>query len=369
MTSRHANGQRSGGQFTFDPAEPTAVGVWPASTVSLFAVACPSATECIGVGNPQDTAVKFDPTGPPPSITLPVEEIDGLGALSCPTASQCTATTLGNEITFDPTMPGNAALVPISSGGWIHGIACPTVSQCTAVEFGGQEITFNPSAPTGAKASPIGISAPWGIACVSREQCTAVGEFETSTFDPLNPERPPLLNGAGGGFVSAIACPQLTQCTTVAGDDETTFNPQMGPKPSVPQSGATGPTQEPGPSDASSRIGLPRDATVIVSRGRAVIPVRCSGEAPCSIELVLGSSPRAAAARTVEYPVLMGSARRTVAADHYARVGIRLSRAGVGLLHAHRGLLSAHLVVNGRGGSALIHVNKSVRLRLMAHVK
>jgi hypothetical protein len=368
-----------GGQFTFDPVAPAAVGTWPASSVSLFAVACASTTECVGVGNPQDTAVMFDPMGPSLSITLPIEQFDGLGAVSCPAASQCTATTLGSEITFDPAVPGNAALVSISSGGSIYAVACPTLTQCTAVEFDGQEITFNPSAPTGAKASPIDISAPWGVACPSIEQCTAVGEFETSTFDPLDPERPPLLNGIGGGYASAIACPQLTQCTIVADDEETTFDPQIELKPSVavepnvavqPKSRATGISPEPGPSEASSGIGLPRDATVVVLQGRAVIPVRCSGDASCSIELALGSSPRAATvARTAGYPVTMGSAQRTIAGGKDAKVRIVLSGAGIRLLHAHRGRVSAQLVVNGRGGSALIHASKSVQLRLTAHAK
>jgi hypothetical protein len=367
-----------GGQFTFDPAAPAVVGTWPASAVSLFAVACASTTECVGVGNPQNTAVMFDPMGPPSSITLPIEQLDGLGAVSCPAASQCTATTLGSEITFDPAVPDNAALVPISSEGSIHAVACPTPTQCTAVEFDGQEITFNPSAPTGPKAIPIGISAPWGVACPSTEQCTAVGEFETSTFDPLDPERPPLLNGTGGGFASAIACPQLTQCTIVAGDEETTFDPQIEPKPSVavepnlpgqPKSRTTVISPGSGPGEAS-RIGLPRGTAVIVSRGRAVIPIRCSGDASCSIELALGSSPRAATvARTVGYPVPMGSAQRTIAGGKDAKVGIVLSGAGIRLLHAHHGRVSAQLVVNGRGGSVLIHASKSVQLRLTAHFK
>ncbi|HEY5194795.1 MAG TPA: hypothetical protein VIJ39_13130 [Solirubrobacteraceae bacterium] len=368
-----------GGQFTFDPATPAAVGTWPVSAVSLFAVACVSTTECVGVGNPQNTAVMFDPMGPPPSITLPIEQLDGLGAVSCPAASQCTATTLGNEITFDPAAPDNAALVPISAGGSVHAVACPTLTQCTAVQFDGQEITFNPSAPTGAKASPIGISAPWDVACSSIEQCTAVGEFETSTFDPLDPERPPLLNGIGGGFASAIACPQLTQCTIVADDEETTFDPQVELKPSVtvepnvavqPRSRATLISPEPGPSEANSRIALPRDATVVVSQGRAVVPVRCSGDASCSIELSLGSSPHGAiVARTVEHPVPMGSAQRTIAGGKDAKVGIVLSGTGIRLLHAHRGRVQAQLVINGRGGSAPIHASKSVQLRLTTPAK
>jgi hypothetical protein len=362
-----------GGQFTFDPAAPTSIGTWSASPVSLFAVACASTTECVGVGNPQDTAVMFDPLGLPASVTLPIEQVDGLGAVSCPAASQCTATTLGSEITFDPAVPGNAALVSISSGGSIHAVACPTMTQCTAVEFDGQEITFNPSSPTDAKASAIGISAPWGVACPSTEQCTAVGELETSTFDPLDPERPPLLNGIGGGFASAIACPQLTQCTIVADDQETTFDPQIELKPSVavqPNSGASAMSPEPGSSETSSRIGLPRDATVVVSQGRAVIPVRCSGDASCSIQVVLGSSPRAATvARAVEYPVPMGSARRTITAGKDAKVGIVLSSAGIRLLHAHHGRVSAQLVVNGRGGAAVIHASRSVQLRFTAHAK
>jgi len=370
-----------GGQFTFDPAAPGTVNAWQASSVSLFAVACASEIECVGVGNPQSTAVTFDPVGLPSAITLPIEEVDGLGAVSCPSARQCTATTLESEVTFDPAAPSAAAPVPIGSEGWIPAIACPTLTQCTAVESGGQQITFDPSSPTGAEASPIGISAPWGVACPSTEQCTAVGEFQTSTFDPLEPGGLPLVGGAGGGFASAIACPELTQCTIVAGDQETTFDPQALPTPSPTEIGQTsGPTElpsassptetppKPGSSAARSRISLLPGSTVSVTRGRAVVAVDCLGDASCSIELALGSGhPPASAARAFGPPVAIGWARRTIAAGTHARVGIALTRAGGRLLHAHRGRMAAQLVVNGRGGSALIHATTSVRLRLAAH--
>jgi len=365
-----------GGQFTFDPAEPGAVTTWRASAVSLFGLACVSITECVGVGNPQNTAVTFDPVGAPSSSTLPIEEIDGLGAVSCPAASQCTATTLGDEITFDPAMPNGAALVPIGAEGWIQAIACPTVTQCTAVEFDGQQITFDPSEATDAKVQPIGISTPWGVACPSTEQCTAVGESETSTFDPLDPERPPLLGGAGGGFASAIACPEVTQCTVVANDEETTFDPQTALEPGhaqippaphppeiapMPSPTVTAPAPKPG--QASSRIVVLSGAALTVSRDRANVAVRCLGEASCSIELALGDSARAgAAARASGRSELIGSARRTIAAHGQATVAIVLTRAGVRLLQAHGGHMTAQLAVNGRGGSALIHASRSLRL-------
>ncbi len=358
----------AGSQLTFDPAEPAGLTSWPASNVSLFAVACPSLAECVGVGNPQMTAVTFDPTGAPPLHSLEIEHRDGLGHVSCPAASQCTATSLGNEITFDPLAPASAALVPTGSEGWINGIACPTVHLCVAVEFDGQEITFDPSTPSSATAHPIGIATPWSVACPSTEQCTAVGEYETSTFDPLDPARPPVSLGGAGGFASAIACPEPTQCTVVAGLGETTFNPQASPQIEAPPPA----TSPPGTAETErrgggtrSRIGL-LGKTAVVSGRHAVIPVECIGSAACSIELTLASSLQTGvSARLTEQPLVLGSARGTIGASQHAKVAIALTGIGRRLLRAHRGRMPAQLVLNGRGGSSLIHTTARVRLRVV----
>jgi hypothetical protein len=353
-----------GGQFTFDPAAPAAARSWPASAVSLFAVACVSLTECVGVGNPQNTAVTFDPIGPPSSTTLPIEERDGLVAVSCPDASQCTATSPSSEITFDPAAPGGAAPMPIGSEGPLRSIACPTLTQCTAVEFDGQEITFNPSAPGTAQARPIGISTPGSVACPSTEQCTAVGGFTAATFDPLDPTHLTLLGGPAGGFVSAIACPEATQCTIVTGNEETTFDPQTAPEPVTKTTPPTGLPPHRSLNGAKSRIGLVGTA-VAVSRGRATIAIRCVGDAACAIEVTLGSSrPAATADRLAGLAVPIGAARRTIAAGHRAKIEVTLTRAGLRLLGARGGRMAAELMVNGRGGGAVIHTRRSIRLRL-----
>jgi hypothetical protein len=371
-----------GNQLTFDPAAPGAVSPSPASQVSLIGVACLSAIECVGVGNPQNTAVTFDPLAPTGWKTLAIEERDGLGAVSCPAATQCTATTYGHEVTFNPqTGGGGSGLVPMGSEAEepLHGVACPSVTQCTVVAFGGDEITFDPSTPSGAKTSPLGISDPWGVACPSAEQCTAVGQFGTSTFDPLESERLPLVRDTGGGFVSSIACPEPTQCTTVAEDEETTFDPQ--PEPALAETPLPPPPVEASHeapetivvkgsplSALRSQIALAMDATVAVHGDRAEIPARCLGTAPCSVQLALGSDVRAgsiargAAARTL----LIGSARSAIPAGQRAEIAVELTPAGVHLLRTHHGRIAAKLTINGLGGAAVIHATEMLRLSLVA---
>ena len=158
-------------------------------------------TECVGVGNPQDTAVTFDPTGTPPSITLPIEKVDGSGhcrvrlprsaprrrwgARSCRSgyAWQCGA--CADRLRRLDT--------------WHRVPYADTVHRGRIRRPGGH---IQPVCPDRREGESIGISAPWGVACPSTEQCTAVGE-----------SKPPhsirsilasaLLDRAGGGFASA----------------------------------------------------------------------------------------------------------------------------------------------------------------------
>jgi len=381
-TSQCSAVDNHGNEFTFDPQEPAALTSRRASSVSLSEVACVSAGDCVAVGNPLDTAVAFDPLGPAESINLPIEETDGLSTLSCPTTSQCTATTLGNEITFDPFGTGSPErspeLVQLDSGGWIAGVACPSSAQCTAVEDEGAAITFDPSSPLTRDIVPIGIYA-WGVACPSSEQCTAVGEVEAVTFDPLDPGSTLVSSGSGGGFTSAIACPSLTQCTIVAGDQETTFDPQ--PPPEDPGPTGPGASGEPdGSAQAGSTAGggareefsvarparslirSPSGSVLKVSRGRTAISLQCVGQSACQIEVALVSvRPRGAAEASGDASSL-ARAHRTIPADQSYRISIALTRSALSLLRAHRGRVGARLMIDGTAGVAHIHLSRAVLL-------
>ncbi len=375
-----------GNEFTFNPQEPAALTSRRTSSVSLFKVACVSASDCVAVGNPQDAAVVFDPLEPVESINLPIEETDGLSAVSCPTSSQCTATTLGNEITFDPLETGapehGQELVPLDSGGWIGGVACPTSSQCTAVEDEGAAITFDPSSPLTRETVAIGTYS-WGVACPSSEQCTAVGEAEAVTFDPLDLGSALIPNDSGGGFSSAVACPSLTQCTIVAGDQETTFDPQR-PPAEAPGPAGSGASEE---ADGSAQAGgvarqefsIARTARSLirsspgsvlkVSHGRTAISLQCVGQSACQVEVTLLSGQPGGAAEASSDVGSLARARRTIPAHQSCGISIALTRSGLGQLRAHRGRVGARLVIDGMAGAAPIHLNRAVSLvvRSAAH--
>jgi hypothetical protein len=374
-----------GYEFTFDPREQAAVTSWRASSVSLSDVACVSDSDCVAVGNPQQTAVAFDPQGSVGSIDLATEETDGLGAVSCPTSSQCTATAFGNELTFDPLQTGDedrgSELVPLDSGGWIGGVACPSSSQCTAVEDEGSAITFDPSSPLTREITPIGIWS-WGVSCPSSDQCTAVGEVDAVTFDPLDPGSALVASDSGGGFTSAIACPSLTQCTIVAGDEETTFDPQVapaeGPAPlgsgisgepdgSVQVDAAAAVRAQNGASKAPSATSFIRSSSgsvLKVSRGRTAISLQCVGQSACQIEVDLLGGQLGRAADASGDVRSLAQARRTIPAHQSRRISIALTRSALRLLRAHRGRLVTRLVIDGTGGAAPIHLSRAVSLAL-----
>jgi hypothetical protein len=373
-----------GNELTFDPLEPAALRSRRTSPVSLFDVACVSVSDCVAVGNPQDTAVAFDPLGPAESIDLPIEETDGLGTVSCPTTSQCTAATLGNEITFDPFEPGaperGPELVQLDSGGWIAGVACPTSAQCTAVESEGAAITFDPSSPLAREIDPLGMQS-WGVACPSSEQCTAVGEVEAVTFDPLDPGSTLVSSDSAGGFTSAIACPSLTQCTIVAGDQETTFDPQPPPEePGPTGSGASGERDGSAQAGGTAGGGAREELSVArparspirsssgsvlkVSHGRTAISLQCVGHSACQIEVTLVSGRPADAAEASGGARSLARAHRMIPADQSCRISIALARSGLSLLRAHHGRVGARLVIDGTAGVAPIHLSRAVSLAL-----
>jgi hypothetical protein len=82
----------------------------------LWAVACPTASQCTAVEE-HDREVTFDPTAPGSPMPTPLDEAP-VNAVECPSSALCTAVdSSGWEVTFDPNLPGSAVRVAIDSGG------------------------------------------------------------------------------------------------------------------------------------------------------------------------------------------------------------------------------------------------------------
>jgi hypothetical protein len=161
--------------------------------------------------------VTFNPTSPgaPPALTIGC----GISDVACPSASQCTATRGGYEVTFNPAAQTQQAAVLIDNANAVLGIACPSATQCTAVDDAGNEVTFNPNSPgTPAVVTLHTQNAMFGIACPSTAQCTAVDAGgDEITFNPNSPGTPTPVTIDSGHVLHAIACPSSDDCVAVDG--------------------------------------------------------------------------------------------------------------------------------------------------------
>jgi hypothetical protein len=251
--------------FTFDPLAPGGPTAGPVQLATFTDetiggvfetilpathVSCPSRREC--VASAHGSLVTFDPRSPAGTTKLPVAAIERGAAVSCATASQCTAIGYGasyppyslNEYTFDPRSPGNPEPASVYSGIYYHqmvGLACPSRGQCTALDVGAAGVTFDPRSPVVATTFVQFAEEAAGyydaFACPTRRRCTAVtriwmniGPWRTqeSTFNPTLSERfPAELLVAGEVGDSGIACPVARQCTAGGTDGGlVTFNPR-----------------------------------------------------------------------------------------------------------------------------------------------
>ena len=173
-------------------------------------------------------------------------------AVSCPSATQCTAVSdygtndqgqeyPGDEVTFDPTTetPNAAGIKPVDPDYDLLGVSCPSAAQCTAIDGNGGEVTFDPTTgqPNAAgvvSVVPMSDGSFSGVSCPSMTQCTAVYAVGEVTFDPTTGKP----NSAGNNQIglnlglSSVSCPSLSQCTAVDGrgnsGDEVTFDPTTG---------------------------------------------------------------------------------------------------------------------------------------------
>jgi uncharacterized surface anchored protein len=98
--------------------------------------------------------------------------------------------------------------------------------------------------------------------------------------------------------------------------------------------------------------------------GIVVIKLTCSGTGACSgtatlTATVAAHSPR----RSVAKPLLIGTARISIAAGRNGAVRIKLKRSGRSLLTHDHGRLTAELTLAGRASGATFHLSSRVRLR------
>jgi len=238
---------RSGAEATFDPGSPPATLTFQtvdgavssaSSSAEASAVACPSNSLCVlvdGAGN----LVAFNPASPSSPMTAPLDPGEDLGlvAVTCPSASQCTAISQTKEFTFDPA--GVDGVVSVTSttidskAGFARAIACASATQCTAVDESGHETTFDPQTATAG--APVSLATSVytefnDVACPSASLCVAADlTGHLTSFDPQTGQ--PVANVAVAG-VHDLACPGATGC--VADDDSghaLTFTPGTAGRP------------------------------------------------------------------------------------------------------------------------------------------
>jgi hypothetical protein len=224
---------------------------------NLDAVSCPSASACTAVGTSATSTVpvvtlaeRWNGTAwtIQPTPNRPGAQSSDLQAVSCPSASACTATgyyytSTGAGLTLAERWNGTAwTIQPTPNprgarGSFLYGVSCPSASACTATGYyfastgavvtlaerwNGTAWTIQPTPnPRGAEASEL-----YGVSCPSASACTAVGYYNNSTSVVVTlAERwngtawtiqpTPNPRGAQGSSLDAVSCPSASACTAV----------------------------------------------------------------------------------------------------------------------------------------------------------
>jgi hypothetical protein len=229
----------AGQAISFDPSSPGSAQT--ATLVSgqefgLVALSCPSATQCTAVGH--SVAVTFDPT------TLAVSASGALAGsqslvsqVDCPDTTECVASTsAGRALTFAPDSPGTAVATTLETGQLypIVALSCPSAGDCVAASQEGHVIVFAPGgavisnqpAGGGADSYAGGTFLPITALICQATQCGAVtSDGQYATFDPANPGVPVLSEIGGGTDLVAVSCAVATSCDVIGPSDETQIKP------------------------------------------------------------------------------------------------------------------------------------------------
>jgi hypothetical protein len=170
-------------------------GVSSANAASpvLAGIACPSAGECVAVGE-GGRELTFDPATRHTIASATLAAGHDLASVACPSSTECTAVdgfsgsvyAGGDETTFNPLAPGSPGLVTIASaprpGTRLLDVACPSVSECVADQEGGppggQALSFNPASPGTPASTHIGLRALQSMSCASVAECTFVDFYD-----------------------------------------------------------------------------------------------------------------------------------------------------------------------------------------------
>ena len=212
-----------------------AVRVWPGNlhNDSLSAVACPSSSQCLALGD--DTIASLRVSTGALKVTdtpkVPANGIMALGAIACASSSSCYA--VGWQGPFKNT---KATVIHLSGGGrqlgettgkgtGIGTIACTSSTLCLISDHltSGEVIQQLTSGHLGASHRLAGNPFIQQIACNKAKLCYALGGTITSGFSPadelftLNPK-----TGAIGKIVKlgkfsgdGVACASATECLVV----------------------------------------------------------------------------------------------------------------------------------------------------------
>jgi len=119
-------------------------------------------------------------------------------------------------------------------------------------------------------------------------------------------------------------------------------------------------------SGATSHVPRPGSSTIRGTQGGATVTLQCVGEAPCTLEVALTSSPTGHAARASSHkPLVIGRGRAVIGAGMTARVPVKFTRTGLKLLRAHHGRIASKLTIKGSGGTAAIYESRPVLVKLV----
>ena len=142
--------ETTGNVQLFNPAAP---GTPPeieldAAHDDLHGVACPSATQCTVVGD-NGVVATFDPAKPPAApIAVKLDGSHSLFGIACPTTTICVAgDNAGQSLELNPAAPAGAVIERRTGVLALGAVACPSASQCTIVDQSGRAVTG--VAPTG----------------------------------------------------------------------------------------------------------------------------------------------------------------------------------------------------------------------------
>jgi hypothetical protein len=208
---------------------------------SLLGVSCTTATACTAVGNwyyNTGTSTQFMPLaerwdGSTWTIQSTPNGGDSLNAVSCTSATACTAVGSGNGGTLAERWDGSTWTIqttPNVSGGDLEGVSCTSATACTAVGAGSggtlAERWDGTSWTIQTIPNPSGGGLLNGVSCASAAACTAVGRSSPSTgtggtlaerWDGTSwtIENAPNPSGATSSTLSGVSCTTATACTAV----------------------------------------------------------------------------------------------------------------------------------------------------------